>query len=162
MASTHFRTWVKYRRASRRLPLDFHSHIQCHSIFIAKFLTYFLHKVSQHQFCALERKILAVRSLKEVNTKRSLFGLFSKNARKIEMKITRCDTAQTMEQDETPCCFKSISITGAIILYSRQLTESVFLCLNQGVELYSAISGPQPWHPQEKPIATVPQLVVFF
>ena len=144
MASTHFRTWVKYRRASRRLPLDFHSHIQCHSIFIAKFLTNFLHKVSQHQFCALERKILAVRSLKEVNTKRSLFGLFSKNARKIEMKITRCDTAQTMEQDETPCCFKSISITGAIILYSRQLTESVFLCLNQGVELYSDISGPQP------------------
>ena len=60
------------------------------------------------------------------------------------MKITPCDTAQTMEQDETPCCFKSISITGAIILYSRQLTESVFLCLNQGVELYSAIFAPSP------------------
>lgn len=70
--------------------------------------------------------------------------LVFKNARKIEMKITPCDTAQTMEQDETPCCFKSISITGAIILYSRQLTESVFLCLNQGVELYSAIFAPQP------------------
>lgn len=162
MTSTHFRTWVKYRRASRRLPLDFHSHIQCHSIFITKFLTNFLHKVSQHQFCTLERKILAVRSVKEVNTKRSLFGLFLKNTRKIETTITRSDTAQSMEQDEIPCCFKSISITGAIILYSRQLTASVFLRLNQGVELYSAISGPQSWNPQEKPIATVPRLVVFF
>lgn len=82
-------------------------------------------------------------SKRSKHQEKSVWFVF-KNARKIETKITRCDTAQTMEQDEIPCCFESVSITGTIILYSRQLTASVSLCLNQGVELYSAISGPQP------------------
>lgn len=91
-------------RGSRILPPEFHRHIQCHSIFIAKFLTNFLqrHQSFTESISYTGKEDSRCDISKRSKHQEKSVWLVLKNARKIEMKITRCGTAQIMEQDETP------------------------------------------------------------